>query len=93
MLGKLRRRAWLQRSAVVASLEISKQADSKTIAGLSDQVRRPRDAKEQLTLNQSDGAAGEVAGGYSWTVLWAAVACVGGLLIGMYGKIVFLSAN
>ena len=79
--------AQAEAEAVVADLETSKQADSKTIAGLSDQIRRLRDANEQLTLNQDDGVPAEAAGGYFWTVLCAAVAGVGGVLIGVYGRV------
>ena len=70
--------------SVVAELKTSKLEDSKTIAGLSDQVRRLRDSNEQLSANGGGGAPPDVARGYLWALLVAAAACGGGVLIGMF---------
>lgn len=78
--------AQAEAEAVVAELKAAKLADAETIAGLSDQVRRLRDSNEQLSANGGEIEPPKITGGYFWTVLCSAAACVGGVLIGMYGR-------
>ncbi len=70
--------------AVVAELQASKLADSGTIAGLSDQVRRLRDSNEWLSKNGSVGVSSDTTRGRVWTLLVGAIGGVGGVFLGMF---------
>ncbi len=70
--------------AVVAELKASKLADSETIAGLSDQVRRLRDSNETLSINGSIVSQPDAAREYFWSILIGAVACAGGVFLGVF---------
>jgi len=80
--------AQVKAESTVSQLELAIQADSQTIAGLSDQVQRLHAAKAQHSHSGESGATQGVATdasvGYFWTLLIAAVACGGGVLFGTF---------